>query len=149
MRRKDWKFETKFAIIEVPAKAEWKICHFANRKPEETDINASRRRHCFQFTAFFSYFGYDDFKANSFKVTKDAEFDLDNDIRTSFVEKIEKESNPEEKENLPVLFLTKTWINLWVEFLIKNSILPKRQHYSGSKIHNFRHLWIFQMFLKL
>ena len=66
----------------------------------------------FNLPHIFSYFGYDDFKANSFKVTKDAEFDLDNDIRTSFVEKLKKASN--RRKGKPTCFvLTKTWINLW------------------------------------
>jgi polyphosphate kinase len=38
----------------------------------------------------FSYFGFDEFVANTFKVTKDAEFDLDNDINTTIAEKISK-----------------------------------------------------------
>jgi polyphosphate kinase len=71
--------------------------------------NAAGRCHYIQFTAYFLYFGYDEFSANAFKVTKDAELDLDNDIRTNFAEKIEKGLKTEEKENLPVLFLIKIW----------------------------------------
>ncbi len=41
----------------------------------------------FNLPHIFSYFGYDEFAANAFKVTKDAELDLDNDIRTNFAEK--------------------------------------------------------------
>ena len=87
MRRKDWKFETKFAIIEVPAKANGRFVILPTENPEETDIMLLEDVIAFNLPHIFSYFGYDDFKANSFKVTKDAEFDLDNDIRTSFVEK--------------------------------------------------------------
>src|SRR5690606_28317395 len=36
----------------------------------------------------FSYFGFDEFVAHTFKVTKDAEFDIDNDVNTSLAERI-------------------------------------------------------------
>ncbi len=38
----------------------------------------------------FSYFGYDRYGSWVFKVTKDAEIDIDNDLSTSLIEKIEK-----------------------------------------------------------
>ena len=44
----------------------------------------------FNLPYIFSYFGYDHFSSHVFKVTKDAEIDIDNDITTSFIQKIEK-----------------------------------------------------------
>ena len=38
----------------------------------------------------FSFFGYDTFSSNIIKVTRDAEIDIDNDIATSLIQKIEK-----------------------------------------------------------
>jgi polyphosphate kinase len=70
----------------------------------------------FNLPHIFSYFGYDEFAANAFKVTKDAELDLDNDIRTNFAEKIEKGLKTEEKENLPVLFSIKIWTKHFWKF---------------------------------
>ena len=43
----------------------------------------------FNLPHIFSYFGYDYFSAHVCKVTKDAEIDIDNDITTSFVQKIQ------------------------------------------------------------
>jgi polyphosphate kinase len=44
----------------------------------------------FNLPHIFSYFNYDTFDSYIFKVTKDAEIDIDNDVSTTFVEKIEK-----------------------------------------------------------
>ena len=44
----------------------------------------------FNLPYIFSYFNYTNFESYVFKVTKDAELDIDNDLSTSFVQKIEK-----------------------------------------------------------
>lgn len=74
----------------------------------------------FNLPHIFSYFGYDEFSANAFKVTKDAELDLDNDIRTNFAEKIEKGLKTEEKESQRVSFLIKIWIRPYWKCLSGN-----------------------------
>ena len=58
----------------------------------------------FNLNSIFSYFGYDRYDSWVFKVTKDAEMDIDNDISTSIIQKIEKgrEKPPERK---PVRFV--------------------------------------------
>ena len=144
MRRKDWKFGTKFAIIEVPAKANGRFVILPTENPEETDIMLLEDVIAFNLPHIFSYFGYDDFKANSFKVTKDAEFDLDNDIRTSFVEKIEKGIKSRRKGKPTRFVFDKDMDKSLVEFLIKKLNLTKRDSIiPGQKIHNFRHFMDF------
>ena len=83
-------------------------------------------------------------------MTKDAEFDLDNDIRTSFVEKkLKKASNPEEKEKPTCFVFDKDMDKSLVEFLIKKLNLTKRDSIiPGQKIHNFRHFMDFPDVLK-
>jgi hypothetical protein len=61
----------------------------------------------------FSYFGYDEFKANAFKVTKDAEFDWIMTLELLMPKRLKKALNLEEKENQQGLFLIKIWTNLW------------------------------------
>ena len=91
MQRKDWQYTTKFAIIEVPAKSNGRFVILPTENNDETDIMLLEDVIAFNLPhIFFSYFGYDEFKTNAFKVTKDAEFDLDNDIRTSYAEKNRK-----------------------------------------------------------
>ena len=38
----------------------------------------------------FAYFGYDTYESWVFKVTRDAEIDIDNDVSTTLMQKIEK-----------------------------------------------------------
>jgi polyphosphate kinase len=92
----------------------------------------------------FSYFGYDQFDAYIFKVTKDAELDLDNDISTSLVEKMQK-GLKKRRKGKPVRFVyDKEMDSGLLNFLTrklkldaKSSIIP------GGRIHNFKHFMDF------
>ena len=44
----------------------------------------------FNLSRIFSHLGYTHFEAHMFKVTKDAEIDIDNDFSTTFIQKIKK-----------------------------------------------------------
>jgi len=52
----------------------------------------------------FSIFGYDTFQAYTFKFTRDAELDIDNDVSKSFLE-IMSESLKQRKSGIPVRFI--------------------------------------------
>ncbi len=144
MRKKDWKFETKFAIIEVPAKINGRFLILPTEDKSETNIMLLEDVIAFNLPHIFSYFEYDEFKAHAFKVTKDAEFDLDNDIKTSYAEKIEKGIKSRRKGKPTRFVFDKDMDKFLLEFLIKklhlthkDSIIP------GQKIHNFRHFMDF------
>ncbi len=126
MRRKDWQYTTKFAIIEVPAKANGRFVILPTEDSEETDIMLLEDVIAFNLPHIFSYFGYDEFKANAFKVTKDAEFDLDNDIRTSYAEKIEKGIKSRRKGKPTRFVFDKDMDKSLVEFLIKKKKKKKK-----------------------
>ena len=64
----------------------------------------------FNLNIIFSYFGYDQYQSHVFKVTRDAEIDIDNDISTTLIQKIEKGLRTVAKENLYALFMTRRWI---------------------------------------
>jgi polyphosphate kinase len=113
MRRKDWQYTTKFAIIEVPAKANGRFVILPTEDSEETDIMLLEDVIAFNLPHIFSYFGYDEFKANAFKVTKDAEFDWIMTLELLMPKRLKKALNLEEKENQQGLFLIKIWTNLW------------------------------------
>src|SRR5690606_18048745 len=89
MYRKDKEEDMKFAIIELPSRHMSRFVTLPSPKNEkhiiliEDVIKAN-------LPYIFSYFGFDKFHANTFKITKDAEFDLDNDANTTLVEKISK-----------------------------------------------------------
>jgi polyphosphate kinase len=144
MRKKDWKFETKFAIIEVPAKINGRFVILPTEDKSETDIMLLEDVIAFNLPHIFSYFEYDDFRANAFKVTKDAEFDLDNDIRTSYAEKIEKGIKSRRKGKPTRFVFDKNMDKALLEFLIKKLNLTKKDSIiPGQKIHNFRHFMDF------
>jgi polyphosphate kinase len=81
----------------------------------------------------FSYFGYDEFSAHCFKVTKDAEFDLDNDVRTSFVEKIEKGLKNRRKGKPTRFVFDKNMDPQLLEFLTKKNLTKKDSIIPGEK----------------
>ncbi len=99
----------------------------------------------FNLPYIFSYFGYEHFTAHVFKVTKDAEIDIDNDIATSFVQKIEK-GLKNRRKGKPVRFVYDKEMDAGLlEYLIRKieSIRRKDNIIPGGRIHNFRHFMDF------
>lgn len=98
----------------------------------------------FNLPVIFSYFGYDRYSSHVFKITKDAEIDIDNDISTSLIQKLEK-GLKNRRKGKPVRFVYDKQMDPGLlEFLIsklnlarKDSIIP------GGRIHNFRHFMDF------
>lgn len=139
MKKSDWKYDTKFAIIEVPAKANGRFLILPSEKSSETNIILLEDVITFNLPHIFSYFGYNQFQAQAFKVTKDAEFDLDNDIRTSYAEKIEKAVKSRRKGKPTRFVYDKAMEKSLVEFLIRKLELTKKDSIiPGQKIHNFK-----------
>jgi polyphosphate kinase len=87
----------------------------------------------------FNYFGYDRYQSCVFKVTKDAEIDIDNDISTTLIEKIAK-GLKNRRKGKPVRFVyDKEMDPGLLEFLIRKLNLTKRDNIiPGGRIHNFR-----------
>lgn len=152
MRNKKLDHSSKFAIIEIPSRA---IGRFVLLPSEGETKNVMLLEDVITYNLphIFSYFGYDDFKAKCFKVTKDAEFDLDNDIKTTLAQKIEKGIKSRRKGKPTRFSFDKEMDKSLLEFLItklhltkKDSIIP------GGKIHNFRHFMefpdVFQKYVK-
>lgn len=85
----------------------------------------------------FSFFGYDTFSSNIIKVTRDAEIDIDNDISTSLIQKIEK-GLKNRKKGKPVRFVFDKEIDSGLlNYLIKRLGLSNKDNIqSGERIHN-------------
>ncbi len=143
MRRRKWHHHTAFAIIEVPSRTMGRFVLLPSAKGEKNvilleDVIIANLPH------IFSYFGYDDFEAHCFKVTKDAEFDLDNDIRTTLAEKIEKAVKSRRKGKPTRFVFDKEMDPSLLEFLIRKLKLTARDSIiPGQKIHNFKHFMDF------
>lgn len=87
----------------------------------------------------FSYFGYDTFSSDIIKVTRDAEIDIDNDISTSLIQKIEK-GLKNRKKGKPVRFVFDKEIDSGLlNYLIKRLGLTNKDNIqAGERIHNFK-----------
>src|SRR5690606_25018034 len=94
--------------------------------------------------SIFHYFGYDQYGSWVFKLTRDAEMDLDQDLTTSFIQKMEKGLRNRRKGK-PVRFVyDKAMDSSLLEFLIRKLQLSRKDSLiPGGRIHNFRHFMDF------
>ena len=144
MRRKEWQYESQYAFIEVPVTANGRFVLLPTEDKEQKDVMLLEDVIIYNLPYIFSYFGYDDFTAHCFKVTKDAEFDLDNDIKTPLADKIEKGIKSRRKGKPTRFVFDKEIDKALLEFLIKKLNLTKKDSIiPGQKIHNFRHFMDF------
>ncbi|UHO39229.1 polyphosphate kinase 1 [Chryseobacterium capnotolerans] len=144
MRKKDWQYSSNYAIIEIPSRFVGRFLLLPTEDPEEKNVMLLEDVITFNLPHIFSYFGYDEFAANAFKVTKDAELDLDNDIRTNFAEKIEKGLKNRRKGKPTRFVFDKDMDKALLELLIRKLNLTKKDSIiPGGKIHNFKHFMDF------
>jgi polyphosphate kinase len=143
LSRRDGSMRRKYALIEVPSKSLGRFIKLPSTPGEnhiillEDVIRANLR-------SIFSYFGYDRFDSWVFKVTKDAEIDLDNDISTSIIQKIEK-GVKNRRKGKPVRFVyDKEMDQGLIAYLIRRLNLSRKDVIlPGGRIHNFRHFMDF------
>jgi polyphosphate kinase len=142
-----WKQESalsrKYAVIEVPTR-------FVNRfiilpsPDDEKHIILLEDIIRFSLPEIFSFFGYDHYHSSIFKVTKDAEIDIDNDISTTLIQKLEK-GLKNRRKGKPVRFVYDKEMDAGLlEYLMRKLNLAKRDNLiPGGRIHNFRHFMDF------
>ncbi|MGA9212067.1 polyphosphate kinase 1 [Kaistella sp.] len=144
MRKKQFQYESKFAIIEIPSRTLGRFVLLPPNGKNEKNVMLLEDVIAFNLPHIFSYFGYEEFEAHCFKVTKDAEFDLDNDIKTTLAEKIEKGIKSRRKGKPTRFVFDKAMDKALLEFLIRKLHLTKKDSIiPGGKIHNFRHFMEF------
>jgi polyphosphate kinase len=143
MHKKNSAYNHKYSLIEVPVKAVGRFVQLPS-KADEKNIILLEDIIRFNLPYIFSYFGYEEFNAWIFKVTKDAELDLDNDVTTSFVEKMEK-GIKNRRKGKPVRFVYDKEMEAGLlEYLIRRLSLNKKSNIiPGGRIHNFRHFMDF------
>ncbi len=143
MRKKEWQYESNFAIIEMPSRFIGRFLLIPSENGEK-NVMLLEDVVTFMLPEIFNFFGFDDFEAHSFKVTKDAEFDLDNDIKTTLADKIEKGIKSRRKGKPTRFVFDKNMDKALLEFLIRKLNLSKKDSIiPGGKIHNFRHFMDF------
>ncbi|WP_294277056.1 polyphosphate kinase 1 [uncultured Chryseobacterium sp.] len=144
MSKKDWQYASNYAIIEIPSRFVGRFLLLPTEDPKEKNVMLLEDIITFNLPHIFSYFGYDEFSAHAFKVTKDAELDLDNDIRTNFAEKIEKGLKNRRKGKPTRFVFDKDMDKALLELLIRKLNLAKKDSIiPGGKIHNFKHFMDF------
>ena len=137
-----------YAILEVPSEQLSRFILLPSEKDNHYVIlleDAIR----YSLDELFLNFSYDDYEAYTFKITRDAELDLDNDALKSYVERIEESLKLRVKgspvrlvfdRSMPDLLLKKIASLLKVKS--KDSLMP------GGRYHNFKDFMSFPDFGK-
>src|SRR5882724_10302489 len=143
MWKKESALKRKLALIEIPSRDLGRFILLPS-KPDETNIMLLEDVIRFNLPDIFSYFGYDQYHAHIFKVTRDAEIDIEQDISTDIIQKIEK-GIKNRRKGKPVRFVyDREMDSSLLEYLIRRLNLSKRDNLiPGGRIHNFRHFMDF------
>ena len=143
MWKKDSALRKKYALIEVPSRVVGRFIILPS-KPEEHHIILLEDIIRFNLPEIFSYFGYDQYHAHVFKVTRDAELDIESDLSTNIIQKIEK-GLKNRRKGKPVRFVYDKEIDPgFLEYLTRRLNLSRKDNLiPGGRIHNFRHFMDF------
>src|SRR6478672_1764301 len=138
LSKKETALKRLYSIIEVPTRVQSRFVLLPSHDDEHHIILLEDVIR-FNLPEIFSYFGYDDYDSAVFKLTKDAEIDIDNDISTTLIQKIEK-GLKNRRKGKPVRFIyDKEMDPGLLEFLIRKFNLSKKDNIiPGGRIHNFR-----------
>ncbi|MEJ0104940.1 MAG: polyphosphate kinase 1 [Bacteroidota bacterium] len=144
MWKKDSLLKRKFSLIEIPSRVLGRFIILPSPAADEHYIILLEDVIRFNLPGIFSYFGYDQYQSNIFKVTRDAEIDMDTDVSTSLIQKIEK-GLKNRRKGKPVRFVYDREMDAGLlEYLIRRMNLSRRDNLiPGSRIHNFRHFMDF------
>jgi len=139
MWKKESALKRKYALIEVPGKTTDRFVILPSPKADEVHIILLEDIIRFNLPDIFSYFGYDQYQSHIFKVTRDAEIDIDEDVSTNIIQKIEK-GIKNRRKGKPVRFVYDREMDPGLlEYLIRRLNLSKRDNLiPGGRIHNFR-----------
>lgn len=138
MSKKDKSIPQRFALVSVPTRRLNRFVILPTKGNEHHIILLEDViRFCLPY--IFTYFGYDVFSAHIIKVTRDAEIDIDNDISTSIIQKLEK-GLKNRKKGKPVRFIFDKEIDVaLLSYLIKRMGLSGKDNLiPGGRIHNFK-----------
>jgi polyphosphate kinase len=138
LSKKDKSIAKRFALLSVPARRLPRFIVLPS-KANEKHIILLEDIIRFCLPNIFSFFGYDTFSAHIIKLTRDAEIDLDNDVSTSLIQKIEK-GLKNRKKGKPVRFVFDKAIDpSLLTYLVKRLGLSRKDNLiSGGRIHNFK-----------
>ena len=137
LSKKDKSIPQRFALVSVPSRRLPRFLILPSKNNQHAIILLEDViRYCMPH--IFSFFGYDTFSSHIIKVTRDAEIDLDNDVSTSLIQKIEKGLR-NRKKGKPVRFVFDKAIDpALLTYLVKRLGLTKKDNIiPGGRIHNY------------
>lgn len=136
-------YKQQYALIEVPVKSNGRFILLPSTNGEKHIILLEDIIR-YNLPYIFSYFGFDDFDSWIFKVTKDAEIELDNDLTTSFIQRMEK-GLKNRRKGKPVRFVYDKEMDAGLlQYLVSKLELNRKSNIiPGGRIHNFRHFMDF------
>jgi len=136
-------YDQKFSLIEIPSRSVGRFIELPS-KTGTSNIILLEDLIRFNLPIIFSHFKYNKFEAHVFKITKDAEIDLDQEIGINFIDKISK-GIKNRRKGKPVRFVYEKEMNAeMLEYLIKKLNLTRKSTIiPGGHIHNFRHFMDF------
>ena len=138
LSRKDRSVPQRFALVSVPTRHLSRFLILPSRTDEQNIILIEDViRFC--LPNIFSFFNYDQFSGHLIKVTRDAEIDIDNDVSTSIIQKIEK-GLKSRRQGKPVRFVFDKDIDIaLLTYLVKRMGLSLKENLvPGGRIHNFK-----------
>ncbi len=138
LSKKDRSIAKKFALVSVPARRLPRFLILPSRQNEKHIILLEDViRFCLPH--IFSFFGYDTFSSAIIKVTRDAEIDIDNDVSTSLIQKIEKGLKNRKKGKTVRFVYDKDIDAMLLAYLVKRLGLTKKDNIiPGGRIHNYK-----------
>jgi polyphosphate kinase len=144
MWKKQSPLKKNFALIEIPSRVLGRFILLPSPAPHQHHIILLEDIIRFSLPDIFFYFGYDQYSSHAFKVTRDAEIDIDNDIATPLIQKIEKGLRNRRKGK-PVRFVYDREMDpALLEYLMRRLNLSRKDNLiPGGRIHNFRHFMEF------
>ncbi len=138
LSKSDKSIPQRFALLSVPVRILSRFVILPSKKDEHSIILLEDViRFCLPH--LFSFFGYDNFTAHVIKITRDAEIDIDNDVSTTLIQKIEK-GLKNRKKGKPVRFVyDKDIPPALLTYLVKRMGLSHKDNIiAGGRIHNFK-----------
>ncbi len=138
LSRTDKSIPQKFALVSVPTRNLPRFLILPSKNDEKYIILLEDIiRFC--LPNIFSFFGYDRFSAHTIKLTRDAEIDIDNDVSTSLIQKIEKGLKNRKKGKPVRLVYDKEMDPSLLSYLIKRMGLSHKDNIiAGGRIHNYK-----------
>ena len=138
LSKKDKSIPRKFALVSVPARRLSRFIILPSRQ-NETHIILLEDIIRFSLPNIFSFFGYDTFSSHIIKVTRDAEMDIDNDLSTSLIQKIEKGIKNRKKGKTVRFVFDKEIDPSLLTYLVRRLGLSQKDNLiPGGSIHNYK-----------